>query len=160
MEKKIDTRDLRPGMYVSSLDRPWVETPFLFQGFVLESEQDVAALREHCRFVFIDAEKGEDGPDYLADYHATAGVDELERMCRRPEGRDYYQDTCSVEEELVNARQQHRRAQQMLYSVLEDVEAGKALSLAGVNDSVDGLTQDEQVRRVYLGKHFELKRKI
>src|SRR5713226_5056459 len=25
--------DLKPGMYVSELDRPWLETPFLFQSF-------------------------------------------------------------------------------------------------------------------------------
>ncbi|HHO68930.1 MAG TPA: DUF3391 domain-containing protein, partial [Gammaproteobacteria bacterium] len=32
MLRKIDSGELRLGMYVSSLDRPWVETAFLFQG--------------------------------------------------------------------------------------------------------------------------------
>jgi len=30
---RINIQDLTVGMYVSELDRPWLETPFLFQGF-------------------------------------------------------------------------------------------------------------------------------
>ena len=33
----LPTTDLRLGMYVSRLDRPWLETPFLFQGFYIEN---------------------------------------------------------------------------------------------------------------------------
>jgi len=29
---KIDAVDVAPGMFVAQLDRPWLETPFLFQG--------------------------------------------------------------------------------------------------------------------------------
>ena len=32
---KIPTSDLSIGMYVSALDRPWLETPFITQGFTL-----------------------------------------------------------------------------------------------------------------------------
>ncbi|MEE8263181.1 MAG: DUF3391 domain-containing protein, partial [Gammaproteobacteria bacterium] len=32
MKKRVDVRDLSLGMYVAELDRPWLETPFLFQG--------------------------------------------------------------------------------------------------------------------------------
>ncbi|MDQ2070799.1 DUF3391 domain-containing protein, partial [Natronospira bacteriovora] len=34
--KKIDIRDLKVGMYVAELDRPWIDSPFLFQGFRIE----------------------------------------------------------------------------------------------------------------------------
>ncbi len=44
-------------MYVSELDRPWVETPFLFQGFMIESVAEINALREHCDFVYVDKER-------------------------------------------------------------------------------------------------------
>lgn len=45
---------LRPGLYVRELDRPWVETPFFFQGFHIVGEEELAALRTYCRVVFID----------------------------------------------------------------------------------------------------------
>lgn len=53
-EEKIGTAALRIGMFVSSLDRPWLGTPFLLQGFLIESEEELAQLRQLCQHVFID----------------------------------------------------------------------------------------------------------
>ena len=50
---------LRPGLYVDSLDRPWVETPFLFQGFRIAGEDEIAELRRYCRRVFVNLERSE-----------------------------------------------------------------------------------------------------
>jgi HD-GYP domain-containing protein (c-di-GMP phosphodiesterase class II) len=41
-------------MYVSELDRPWLETPFLFQGFFIRNQEETQALRAHCRHVIVD----------------------------------------------------------------------------------------------------------
>ena len=54
MKIKLDVDDLQVGMFVAELDRPWLETPFLFQGFCIESQDDLGQLREHCRHVFVD----------------------------------------------------------------------------------------------------------
>jgi len=51
---KVLTIDLEIGMYVSSLDRPWLETPFVLQGFQLETDKDIERLRKHCDYVYID----------------------------------------------------------------------------------------------------------
>jgi hypothetical protein len=42
---KIETSHLQVGMYVAELDRPWLETPFLFQGFRIEDDDDRCAAR-------------------------------------------------------------------------------------------------------------------
>jgi len=44
-------------MFVSSLDRPWLETPFLVQGFRVDSAREIERLREFCQFVYIDTMK-------------------------------------------------------------------------------------------------------
>jgi putative nucleotidyltransferase with HDIG domain len=54
---KIPVDSLRLGMYVAELDRPWIETPFLFQGFILEREDDIRELGRYCRHVFVDNER-------------------------------------------------------------------------------------------------------
>ena len=60
MEKReIRVTQLEFGMYVAELDRPWTETPFMFQGFVLRTEQQLTALRKFCKYVFVDPEKSE-----------------------------------------------------------------------------------------------------
>ena len=53
-DEQIGVDDLRIGMFVSSLDRPWLGTPFLLQGFLVESEKELAQLRQLCQHVFID----------------------------------------------------------------------------------------------------------
>jgi len=42
------------GMYVVELDRPWTETPFIFQGFYLESDEQLETLKQYCKTVFVD----------------------------------------------------------------------------------------------------------
>lgn len=59
-EREIPVGELRHGMFVCRLDRPWEETPFLLQGFLIESESELATLRRLCRRVWIDIEKGHD----------------------------------------------------------------------------------------------------
>jgi hypothetical protein len=52
---KIPVSELRIGMYVSKLDRDWLDTPFLIQGFFIESSQDVATVASFCEHVWVDA---------------------------------------------------------------------------------------------------------
>src|SRR6476659_5210748 len=54
MASKIYTPDLKVGMFVADLDRPCVDTPFLLQGFLIENEEQILALRTHCEYVIVD----------------------------------------------------------------------------------------------------------
>ncbi len=54
---KVAVSDLDVGMYVSSLDRSWLETPFITQGFFIETQDDIAKLREYCEFVYVDSRR-------------------------------------------------------------------------------------------------------
>lgn len=55
--RKVDVSELRVGMFVSRLDKDWLETPFLIQGFHIEEEDDIDAVAEHCKFVWVDDDK-------------------------------------------------------------------------------------------------------
>ncbi len=41
-------------MFVAELDRPWADSPFLLQGFIVQSDDDVQRIVESCEYVFID----------------------------------------------------------------------------------------------------------
>jgi HD-GYP domain-containing protein (c-di-GMP phosphodiesterase class II) len=41
-------------MFVTDLDRPWVDTPFLLQGFLIEDAGQIRELQEHCLWVVVD----------------------------------------------------------------------------------------------------------
>jgi HD-GYP domain-containing protein (c-di-GMP phosphodiesterase class II) len=53
---QIAARDLRLGMFVAELDRPWLDTPFLLQGFLADSEIELDTLRKYCTYVYVDLE--------------------------------------------------------------------------------------------------------
>ena len=44
---KIRVRDLKFGMYVSQLDRPWLETPYTIQGILIKTMEDILELERH-----------------------------------------------------------------------------------------------------------------
>lgn len=54
IEQLLPVSELRVGMYVSSLDRPWLETPFLLQGFTITGQSDIDDLAKYCQYVYVD----------------------------------------------------------------------------------------------------------
>src|SRR5262252_417065 len=53
-EIQIPIESLRRGLFVSTLDRDWSETPFAFQGFLIEADHEIEQLRKLCEWVAID----------------------------------------------------------------------------------------------------------
>ena len=47
MKERVEVEALTVGMFVAELDRPWLETPFLLQGFLVESQREIDDLRKH-----------------------------------------------------------------------------------------------------------------
>jgi HD-GYP domain-containing protein (c-di-GMP phosphodiesterase class II) len=59
--KLISISDLRPGMYVLELDQPWIKTPFFRHRFLVQSEEEIASLKQYAvRQVMIDPSRGLD----------------------------------------------------------------------------------------------------
>ncbi len=52
--RKLSVDHLSKGMFVSRLDRPWIETPFPLQGFFIRELSEIDTLRRYCREVYID----------------------------------------------------------------------------------------------------------
>ena len=48
---------LEVGMYVEELDKPWSETRFMFQGFVIDSEKTLLAVQASCENACVKTEK-------------------------------------------------------------------------------------------------------
>jgi len=55
--KQVPVGELQFGMYVAELDRPWTETPFMYQGFHLSTDEQLATLKKLCKHVFVDPER-------------------------------------------------------------------------------------------------------
>jgi len=63
--KCIPTQIARRGLYIWALDRPWVETPLLFQGFKIQTDFELQVLRDYCNHVHVDLDESD--PEVVAD---------------------------------------------------------------------------------------------
>lgn len=54
MQTKVFSSELKIGMFVSELDRPWIDTPFLLQGFLIEDQEQLGQLQKYCEFALVD----------------------------------------------------------------------------------------------------------
>ena len=55
MNRKVPVNELQHGMFVAELDRPWLDSPFLLQGFLIDADEQIYELRRLCKFVYIDS---------------------------------------------------------------------------------------------------------
>jgi HD-GYP domain-containing protein (c-di-GMP phosphodiesterase class II) len=53
---QVASESLQFGMFIAELDRPWVDTPFLLQGFLADSQVEIDTLRKCCSYVYVDLE--------------------------------------------------------------------------------------------------------
>lgn len=155
MKRKIDVRDLEKGMYVSELDRPWVETPFLFQGFEVMDDDDLTQLQKHCTYVYIDTEQGKD----IDPSRARPGAADRMRVLSEQEeqvlrefrklteltgdasGKEYtpYQDRTSLEEELGHAKHIESEARDAMRNAMEDAQQGRKVDMQLANKVVSNM---------------------
>ncbi|MBY0444282.1 MAG: DUF3391 domain-containing protein, partial [Burkholderiales bacterium] len=61
METRLPVSALQADLFISELDRPWLDTPFLIEGFLLETAEQLATLKEYCQFVTVDIERSNGG---------------------------------------------------------------------------------------------------
>lgn len=55
--EKVEVTKLALGMYIAELDRPWIGTSFMLQGFLLDTQSDLDTLVSICDFVYVDRTK-------------------------------------------------------------------------------------------------------
>ncbi len=139
IEQKTDVNDLQIGMYVSRLDRAWVDTPFMFQGFYIHDDEDLAALKKHCRYVYTDTTKENLAPLKLQTLVTTEKETSPAAMTVLPSKKVHYEDTTSVEEEITVARKYHADLSQTMDSIISDVKAGNKIDLNKAKKTVDNM---------------------
>ncbi len=52
--KKVPVNALSIGMFVAELDRPWLGTPFLLEGVLIEEQSQIDTMVELCEHVYVD----------------------------------------------------------------------------------------------------------
>ena len=143
------------GMYISELDRPWVETPFLFQRFELRTSEEMEQLKKHCTYVYVDTELGPDVAPKPRDKESVVRIRKLEeqdekikrevkKIAEAPSRRSQrpaYPDRTSVQRELVRAREVQSQTRVLMRTTIEEVQKGKAVNIPLAEKVVDNMVE-------------------
>jgi HD-GYP domain-containing protein (c-di-GMP phosphodiesterase class II) len=144
----VPAEALGRGLYVAVLDRPWVETPFLFQGFTIGGDADLSALREHCEQIAVDPERSSVAAmktlrRALRDRQGTATG-----RSRRPGSRDTGEAFGAARQPdtrhfrgMVRAAQTIRQGtRRAVEGVMEELRCGRIADSAAARHAVEDLT--------------------
>lgn len=147
--RQIAAADLVIGLYVSELDRPWLDSPFLFQGFRIETDADLAQLRECCAHVFVDPERS--AADALARLEtpkpeAGAAGSRAAAARRRREieglfGDEPYPSPARFRRELHHASKLRGRVRGVVDQLLGRVREGGSIDAAQAREVVGHLVR-------------------
>ncbi len=163
---KIDTANVQQGMYVAQLDRSWLETPFLFQGFEIREPSEIELLRKFCKHCYIDvtrssvpkkqvleARKRTPPGDLFARRSSTAAAPRRMSLGRRvmnslsrldPTGtlavrlnqQTQYRNTVSTRAEAPRAISAYEGALGKMDEVFKDIRQGSGVQVDKVKQAV------------------------
>lgn len=151
MDRMVSTAYLKTGMYVSRLDRPWVETPFLLQGFLIKDDDDTYMLVKHCNYVYIDTALGVKAEFYLDTVSSfpsrerLAKNTQIETILNTGKKNVVYEDKATTLDELPAAESAFDEASSCVARIVEhDLRTGK-LDIVNVKAAVSPIL-DSMIR--------------
>lgn len=140
-ERTLPVEQVRLGMFVCRLDRPWEGTPFPLQGFLVEDASQLELLRGLCAKVVIDEVQSRPEPALAAlrlpESEAPPPRSASLRQALGPwVGRVQYQDSVELRQELPQARLAQERLHGFIEHVLDDLRRGNGFRIADVEAAV------------------------
>lgn len=123
---QIPVTGLKIGMYVAELDRPWLETPFILQGFPIRTLEDIEEIAKHCEWVIV--EQNED------TWSPAEERGELNASLKR--GPPNPPHAVPRRDEIKNAQIAHNAACTLTRSFMDDVRLGRAIDIREVKATV------------------------
>ncbi|MDP1653745.1 MAG: HD-GYP domain-containing protein [Rhodocyclaceae bacterium] len=166
MKEVIPTSRVEKGMFVLELDRPWLGTPFLLQGFLIENDKQVADLQQYCATVTIDRSRSV-GTHFVAEprtkiaprrggssapaYTIESMPDEFHAVCRVLRERPPKRRTTKMVPQIFGLDNQSKLEAELLYSAplvddvkkkLESIRTAMGAAIAGDIREVAGLVSE------------------
>lgn len=124
--QKISVEDLRVGMFVVELDKPWEESGFMFQGLEIKSATDIQAVQKECTFVWVDYDEFS-----LKKHEKPKGLPAAAGAGSNDTG-------VTVEDEFAAAQEVHSLASSTISTLFEEIRLGAEVDGAKVKQAVNG----------------------
>lgn len=146
MIKKIAADQVCVGMYVHKLDAEWMAHPFMRTHFPVQNESVAQKIRQSgIQSLYIDTVRGCDLP--TAPTAQEARQVSLQKTLAIAAQQPGMEKKCSVLEEIAQAQQVAREANQFMHRLMEDVRLGQQVEVEAVQPMAERM-----VRSVFRNK--------
>ncbi|MGZ3185154.1 MAG: DUF3391 domain-containing protein, partial [Telluria sp.] len=138
MLKKVDSSQLKVGMYIHDLSCDWMTHPFVRNRFLLTKEEEIRKIvGAGIHDVVIDASRGLDVQDAPTLAEAQAKTEqELTELAAKPT----VPLRVPLGEELKRAAMIRHQASGLVRTVMQDARLGKAVEMDKVSPVVESIT--------------------
>ncbi|GGX90556.1 DUF3391 domain-containing protein [Massilia dura] len=138
MLKKVESSQLKPGMYIHELSCDWLSHPFLRNRFLLSGDQEIRKILDAgIRIVVIDTGKGIDADAPTVAQSDAATEVEVQRIAAQPARPA----RVALGEELERAARVRRQASDLVKNVMADARLGRAIEVGQVQPVVRNITE-------------------
>jgi hypothetical protein len=138
MDIKVNVGSLKKGMYVSNLDRPWIDTPFMLEGMLIKSDEEINTLLKYCTYVYVDTNKSINIILDKPDQPRLKSNPDLEHYLEDTSSKQVdYRNTTTTEEELPDTRVALDNASDQVADIMDDVKDGRTLDIKAVRSVVE-----------------------
>lgn len=120
---ELHVSELQIGMYVSDLDCDWLETPFLTQGFMIETNEHISLLKEYCETVWVDKV-----------FNSWAKAEE--RAVFETVNKKDLIHQVPAQDEHANASGVFQRTKQITKTLMDEVRLGRAIDTEAAKEAV------------------------
>jgi HD-GYP domain-containing protein (c-di-GMP phosphodiesterase class II) len=165
---ELPVAQLKLGIYVSRLDRPWAETPFLFQGFAVENDEDLETLRRLCSVVFVEVSV-EEAEELKATTRKAPGAqrdpcppDPLEMLSTNPSALSAHvpiKDSVGLKSELSLASATFGEAKRAVGAIFDNLRRGGGLDVPHLQTVVGSMVDSVFRNRDAMGWLARMKSK-
>lgn len=139
MERKVACKHLAVGMYISKLDRPWIDTPFLMEGLLLKSKKELVVFADYCDFVYIDISRGIEASEYMEDADDVIPQSKQDNELKLPKEMPAYVNKHSAETEMPKAIFIIDKVNNLFRTVLDKLALGAKLDASQIEATVNPL---------------------
>jgi len=136
-EHKVKSIEVTIGMFVAGLDRPWVESPFAFQGFTIKSQSDIDLIQRTCDFVYVDVDKSA-YPTAITDgaVHDVSKNKKRELTLDDITHHNTVSERSPTHEEFKRALLAYNALERTFTHVVKDIQKGNKLKLPLISKTV------------------------
>jgi HD-GYP domain-containing protein (c-di-GMP phosphodiesterase class II) len=125
---KIDVSGLEVGMHVVQLDKNWLESSFLYQGFIIENQNDILLLEKECQHVWIEP---------VTERKSSKKGERLQVLQSEQNKKTRYVNKLSMAREYEKSYEGFKTSRRKTKTILDEVVYSDVINVEAAKETVE-----------------------